>query len=194
MTVVSAGIEPGAFGRPSANLMHSISSAGERPSIRRAAWPHTVRGSCAPNFMRGRVSSTSAFAALFGAFFGFSTQRRGRRGLRGLAVALLGTAVVLTAGYMRLHAPVQPEDAVTCSEARAAAHLRAFPRPENPELRDIEQGRWERDAPAACTDWGLARMSATREGPAIGFADGHGGMHWIRGVEGSSRSYTWELP
>lgn len=136
----------------------------------------------------------SAAACLFGLIIGARAQRRGPRGVRGLAFALVAVAVVLTAGYARLHLPVQPVDAVACSEARAREHLRAYPRGE-PRDAALE---WARGAPRACTDWGLAPIVADEASasPALGFADGRGGMYWLyaRSPTEVARTYLWELP
>ncbi|MEZ4454388.1 MAG: hypothetical protein R3B09_33360 [Nannocystaceae bacterium] len=136
----------------------------------------------------------AAVAGLLGLVLGVREARGERRGLRGLMVAFLGVAVALVAGYARLHAPVQPDDVVACSAARAREHLRGGPRPVDfVTPRGPEHDAWEERVPAACTDWGLAPMRADRHG-AIGFPDGRGGTYWAhrRGLE--PLVYAWELP
>lgn len=125
-------------------------------------------------------------AAVFGGALAAVAQRRGGRGI---AVAILTVAVVLTAGFMRLHTPVQPADAAACSEARAREYLRAAPS----STRHPAHDAWVQGAPRACTDFGLSRLRPHPHGHAVGFADGHGGAYWVRRQPGDV-SYVWELP
>jgi hypothetical protein len=141
------------------------------------------------------VLGPPALALLLGVVLGYREVRRGGRALRGLFVAFAAIAATLAAGFVRLHLPVQPADAVACSEARAREHLRAYP--DRKAFDDRESFKeavaaWARGAPAACTDWGLSRMRADPESDALIFADGRGGVYWVR--HGYPLSYGWEVP
>ncbi|MCA9658325.1 MAG: hypothetical protein KC486_08275 [Myxococcales bacterium] len=184
---------PGAQVRPSRRrivvmlLAAALLVIGARLALHRQLPPDRLLFDCV-------TLGPSALAGLVGLVVGFRAQRRGARGVRGLALALVAVAVVLTAGYARLHVPVQPADAVACTEARARDHLDAYPRPSS---RDAAL-EWARSAPRACTDWGLAPIKA-EEGstsPALAFTDGRGGMYWLyaRSPSDIVRTYLWELP
>ena len=132
-------------------------------------------------------------AVLVGLWLGIRVQRR-RGGWRGLVAVLAGAGWVLLAGFVRLHAPVQPADADACSEARAREFLRTVPI--DVDLRDDEERAYgPRRSPAAeaaraeglalaagavpyaCNDWGLQRMHFEPDheyGPCVDYDDGYG--------------------
>lgn len=112
-----------------------------------------------------------------------------------MALALVAVLVVLMAGYVRLHLPVQPAGVVACSEPRAREHLDALVGSAEGRARDAAAwDAWERGAPAGCADWGLSRMRADRRGPSVSFFDGRGGEYRLfRGSSGWVE-YGWELP
>lgn len=139
------------------------------------------------------MDGVPAIAALVGLALGYRGQRDpGRHGGagRGFVLACVGVVVVLTAGFARLHAPIQPSDAVACSQERARVYVKTLPEPvkfdeeDDREARDARleaYGEALRDAagraPFACTDWGLSRMRVDPSGPCVLFDDGRGGTY-----------------
>lgn len=142
-----------------------------------------------------QYATTILLATLVGLWLAHRGQRRG--GPSGLP--LLGAGLILVAGFVRLHLPLQPADAVACSEARAREFLRTVPI--QLDLHDDERDgdeRWRprpdtavyaeslrlaaESVPYACTEWGLRRMRfdpAPYEGPCVEFDDANGGTHVV---------------
>lgn len=139
-------------------------------------------------------------ATLVGLWLGYRGQRGAAPGkaLRGLAFALLGTGLMLFAGFVRLHFPVQPRDSVACSQERAREFLRTVPidfnfdrddpdyyyeddpSPATVAFHDEAFRLAEEAVPYACTDWGLRRMRFDRwgyRGPCVEFDDALGGSY-----------------
>ncbi len=135
-----------------------------------------------------------ALATLVGLWLAHRGQRRG--GPTGLP--LLGAGLTLVAGFVRLHVPLQPADAVACSEARAREFLRTAPI--DLDFRDDERAdheRWRASpataavraehlrlaaeaVPNACSEWGLRRMRFdpdAHDGPCVEFDDALGGTY-----------------
>lgn len=146
--------------------------------------------------IRWVVLGPLALATAVGVVLGFLEVRRGRRALRGLFIAFAAIATTLSAGFVRLHFPVQPADAIACSEARAREHLRGFPDwsayGKDRERYQAAVAEWARRAPAACTDWGLSRMHADPHFRSLRFPDGRGGQYSVH--EESPMGYGWEVP
>lgn len=157
----------------------------------RAAWPDEYgRG-------EGVAVATVLLAVVVGGWLGFRSQRR-RGGWRGLGAALAGAEAMLLAGFVRMHAPVQPGGALACSEARAREFLRTVPI--WLDLRDDEaEDGWglspgaaavraeglrlaAEEVPYACFDWGLQRMRFEPEdvdGPCVTYDDGAGARYKV---------------
>jgi len=115
---------------------------------------------------------------------------------------------LLFAGFVRLHVPIQPADAVACSEARAREFLRTAPIGYN--FREDESQEWysspatvavEEEAlriahaavPYACADWGLRRMRFDPYRTCLEYEDGLGGT-LLKCVDASEDRYTVEGP
>lgn len=146
-------------------------------------------------------------ATLVGLGLGYRGQRAPAGALRGLAVAVLGTGLMLLAGFVRLHFPVQPRDAVACSEARAREFLRTapidfefdrddpdydymYPSPAATAYYEEALRIAEETLPRACTDWGLFRMRFDRHGyrgPCVEFDDALGGSYRMCARESYAR-------
>jgi hypothetical protein len=146
--------------------------------------------------IRWVVLGPLALATAVGVVLGFLEVRRGRRALRGLFIAFAATATTISAGFVRLHLPVQPANAIACSEARAREHLRGFPdwraHGEDRERYQAAVAEWARRTPAACTDWGLSRMHADPWFRSLRFPDGRGGQYAVQGEY--PMGYSWEVP
>lgn len=141
-------------------------------------------------------------ATVAGCVVAWRGQRRPSRyggPLGGLVATVATIGAVQVPGVGRLHFPIQPADAVACSEARAQALLAALPpRPkpsftwatwswDGPEWTTYtaQTAAWEAEIEAleaaSCTDWGLAPMVVRANddgGACVGFPDGIGGMYW----------------
>lgn len=139
-----------------------------------------------------QLATTVALATLVGLWLAY----RGQRTTSRPGLALLGTGLMLVAGFVRLHAPAQLPDAIACSEARAREFLKSVPI--DHDFRDADERAddgWQptptaaalraeglrlavEAVPNACTDGGLRRMHFDPDseyGPCVEFDDGRGG-------------------